>query len=79
MRISHRMQRHLAASALLVALAIGGCTATYTEARVQKSELKEDAQAQAEEKRDDEIGAEGGVSEEGVHEQEQEVERESDL
>ena len=79
MRIAVWMRRRLAASGVLVALAIGGCTTTYTEAQVEAQEDKEDAKVRAEGVRDDEIGAQGGVNTEGIDEQEQEVERESDL
>ena len=79
MQISRRMQRGLAASGVLVALAIGGCTATYSEAELQAQDRKEDAAVRDEARRDGEIGQEGGVNQEAIDEQEEEFERESDL
>ena len=49
------------------------CTSTFTEADLQASERKQDAAAVSEEKRDQEIGEQGGENEEAIEEQVDEV------
>jgi len=65
--------RLLAGSVGLFGLTGSTCTSTYTEADLQAAERKQDAAALAEEKRDQEIGEQGGENEEAIEEQIDEV------
>lgn len=69
----------LAISGMPLALALGGCTTTYTEADLAAEEPKVDAQARREEKLDEEEGEQGGANAEQQQEEEQSVDSESDL
>ena len=55
------------------------CTSTFTEADLQASERKEDAAAVAEEKRDQEIGEQGGENKEAIDEQIEDVDGGTDF
>ena len=69
----------LAITAIPLALSLGGCTTTYTEADLTAEEPKVDAQARREEKLDAEEGEQGGANAEQQQEEEQEVDSDSDL
>lgn len=58
---------------------VTACTATYTEAELRSGELERDSRDHSEEERDREIGAEGGIGQEEIDEQEAEAVRESEL
>lgn len=49
------------------------CTSTFTEADLAAEERKQDAAAVAEEKRDREIGEQGGANEQAIDEQIEDV------
>lgn len=50
---------------------ITGCTTTYTEAELRAEEPRRDAEARAENKRDREIGQEGGANLQSLEEDEE--------
>ena len=75
----HRTAR-LVLSGVSLALALGGCTTTYTESELAADELKQDKDARFEEKRDQEIDQEvGGENAEQLQQDRQEVDKEADL
>jgi hypothetical protein len=69
----------LAITGVPLALSLGGCTTTYTEADIAAEEQKVDAQARREEKRDQEEDEQGGANAEEQQQEERSVDRESDL
>lgn len=60
-------------------LALGACTTTYTEADLEAQEARKDREAQVEEQRDREVGAEGGVGAVENEEDEAWADADSDL
>jgi hypothetical protein len=56
-----------------VALAGLACTTTYTDADIEAEELRQDREAASEEKRDREIGEEGGANVQAIDEEIQQV------
>jgi hypothetical protein len=69
----------LATSIGLLGFIVISCTTTYTEADLRAKEAREDADARTEEMRDREIGNAGGGNQELIDEEEESVDRESDL
>jgi len=70
------MKRSLLALLGLVGCAVltgSTCTSTFTEADLAAEERKQDAAAVAEEKRDREIGEQGGENEQAIDEQIEDV------
>ena len=65
--------RALLCCAGLFGLTGSTCTSTYTEAELQAAERKQDASAVAEEKRDQEVGEQGGANEQAIDEQIEDV------
>lgn len=59
----------LAAFVALTGLSLASCTTTYTPAELAAEERKEDAAARSEEKRDREIGEEGGANVQAIDEE----------
>ena len=77
--MSRRLSRYLAAGGSL-ALSLGGCNTTYTAADLSEAERKQDAEARREEQRDQEVQSEeGGANAEQIHQEERQVDRDSDL
>jgi hypothetical protein len=73
------MIRILAGSIASLAFGVLACTPTYTDADLQKEELKENAAARAEAIEDMEIMEEGGANNRAIDEAAEEVERLRDL
>ena len=67
----------IGAACLLVCTATA-CNTTYTEAELRREEPQRDAEEQKEEKRDRQIGEEGGANREALGDQAWEVERQSE-
>ena len=64
-----RAIRRLAGLLAATGFGVAGCTTTYTDADLAKEELKEDAAARSEEKRDREIGEQGGANLQAIDEE----------
>ena len=77
--MGHRTAR-LVISGLSLALALGGCTTTYTESELAADELKQEKDTRREVRSDQEIDQEqGGANAEQLQQDRQEVDREADL
>jgi hypothetical protein len=57
----------------LAGFGAAGCTTTYTEQDLVEQEIREDAAATSEEKRDREIGEQGGANIQAIDEEIQQV------
>ena len=68
-----RSLRALLCLALAVGLSGSTCTSTFTEADLAADEKKQAAAAIAEEKRDEQIGEQGGANEQAIEEQIEDV------
>ena len=71
--------KKMAVTLTAIALALSGCTTTYTDADLAAEEIKDDGRGRGDVLRTRELMEEGGLSAEMLEEEAEWVDRESDL